>query len=181
MTTLSPAVSRNLWIGLMTIASTVTTLVLACATPFHALAALAAVRVRRNEGLLLIGAAWVASQLVGFCVLDYPKNSNSIAWSVALVMAAVGSLIVAQFSVAKLNGVHVIARLVVAYVAAYVGFKLVVLGWSFALDDGWAAFSAKILLRQFVRYGGILVGLVILHRLLEVAGVRGVQPAAVHA
>jgi hypothetical protein len=181
MTNLSPAVSRNLWIGLMTIASTVTTLALACATPFPALAALAAVHVRRTEGLLLIGAAWVASQLVGFCVLDYPMSSSNIAWSVALGLAAVGSLIVAQFSISKLGGSHVITRLVVAYVAAYVGFKLVVLGWSFALDDSWAAFSTKILVRQFVRYGAILVGLVILHRLLEVAGIRGAQPAAAQA
>lgn len=179
MTNLSPAMSRNLWIGLMTIASTATTIMLACATPFPALAALAAVHVRRTEGLLLIGAAWVMSQAVGFCLLGYSLDFHSIAWSVALGIAAIGSLLVARFSIASLGGVPVIARLVVAYVAAYVGFKLIVLGGSFELDDGWIAFSTKVLVRQFVRYGAILVGLVVLHRLLEVAGLR--QPVAARA
>lgn len=177
MTNLSPAASRNLWIGLMTVASTVTTLVLACATPFPALAALAAVYVRRTEGMLLIGAAWVASQLVGFCVLDYPVDANSVAWSAGLGTAAIASLLVARLSIRQLGGVHVIGRLIVAYVAAYVGFKLAVLGWTIALDSGWAAFSTKVLLRQFVRYGAILAGLLVLHRLLELTGVKGDRAA----
>lgn len=173
MTNLSPAVSRNLWIGLMTVASTVTTLVLACATPFPALAALAAVYVRRAEALLLIAAAWGASQVVGFCVLDYPVDANSVAWSAGLGTSAIVSLLVAQLSIRQLGTVHVIGRLIVAYVAAYVGFKVAVFGWTLALDSGWAAFSTKVLLRQFVRYGAILAGLVVLHRLLELAGVKG--------
>jgi hypothetical protein len=182
MKTLSPAAARNMWIGLMTIASTLMTLVLACATPFPALTALAAVHVRRTEGLLLIGAAWIMSQAVGFGLLDYPVDATNVAWSVALGTASVGSLLIARLSIARLSGVPVIARLIVAYVTAYVGFKIVVLGWSFVLDDGWAAFTAKVLLRQFLRYGAILIGLVLLHRVLEVAGIRGLrQPAAAQA
>lgn len=173
MTTLSPTAARHLWVGLMTVASTVTTLALACATPFPALAALAATQVRRTEGVMLMGAAWAISQAVGFCLLDYPLNAKNLAWASALGSAAISALLVARFAVARLGNASSLARLVIAYVAAYVGFKAVLLGWVMALDDGWAAFSTEILARQFVRYGAILIGLVVLHRLLGLAGIRG--------
>ena len=178
MTQLPPALARNPWIGFMTVASTVTTLILACATPFPALAALAAVHVRRAEGLMLIAAAWVMSQAVGFGILGYPLNANSLAWSAALGIAAIGSLLIARAAIARLGKAHPIARLTIAYVAAFIGFKAVILVWSFALDDGWAAFSAEVLARQFVRYGAILAGLALLHRLLEITGIRDLRAAA---
>lgn len=178
MTTLLTAATRNLWVGLMTVASTVTTLVLACATPFPALAALAGTHVRRTEGMVLMVTAWAMSQAVGFFVLGYPLNAGNLAWSAALGTAAVGSLLAAGAMAARLGGAHVIVRLSLTYVTAYVGFKAIVLLWSFALDDGWAAFTAEVLLRQFIRYGAILIGLVVFHKLLELAGVRVLQPPA---
>ena len=42
-----------LWVTLLTAASSVTTLALGCATPFPSLAALAAVHMRRRDGLAL--------------------------------------------------------------------------------------------------------------------------------
>ena len=51
MTTLSTRGSATLWVVLLTAASLGTTWVLACMTPFAALAALAAVHLRRRDGV----------------------------------------------------------------------------------------------------------------------------------
>jgi succinate-acetate transporter protein len=58
-TTASKSTASTLWILLLTAASTVTTLVLACATPFPSLAA---VHVNGGDGIVLMLLAWVASQ-----------------------------------------------------------------------------------------------------------------------
>lgn len=171
MPNLSPAAARHLWIGLITAASAVTTLVLACATPFPALAALAALYVRRGEGLMLMAAAWVTSQAIGFGLNGYARDATNLAWSAALASAAVGSLLVARHAAARAARLNPLIQLCIAYVAAYLAFKSIVLVWTIALDEGWAAFSAEVLARQFVRYGLILGGLVLLHKLLELAGV----------
>jgi hypothetical protein len=173
MPTLSPAVARNLWIGAMVAASTVTTLMLACATPFPALAAIAALHVRRTEGVALILVVWIAAQITGFGLLHYPVDADSIGWALALGVAAIGSLFAADLAARAMPGANYVARLVVAYVAAYIGFKLVVLLGAFALQSGWAAFKAEVLARQFVRYGLILVGLVVFQRVLALVGVNG--------
>lgn len=181
MSNLSPALSRNLWIGAMVVVSTITTLLLACATPFPALAAIAALHVRRGEGIALLLAAWIAAQITGFGLLHYPVNADSLGWAVALGVAAVGSLIGADLAVGAFPRARYPVRLIGAYVAAYVAFKAVVLLGAMALGSGWAAFSADVLWRQFVRYGLILLGLVVFHQLLARIGVRGSATRLAHA
>lgn len=178
MSNLSPAAARNIWIGLITVASAITTLVLACATPFPALAALAALYVRRSEGLMLMAAAWATSQAIGFGLNGYALDGTNFAWSVALACGAVGSLLVARYAAARAAHLNPLLQLSIAYVAAYLAFKSVVFVWTLALDEGWAAFSAEVLARQFVRYGLILGGLVLLHRLLVWAGISASRDLA---
>lgn len=173
MPKLSPDVSRNLWIAAMIAASTATTLVLACATPFPALAAIAALHVRRGGGVALMMLAWLAAQITGFGLLQYPANANSIGWALALGAAAVGALFAADIAMAALPRAGAVMRLSLGYVAAYITFKAIVLLGAVVLGSGWAAFAPDILARQFVRDGAILAGLALLHRLLAMAGVRG--------
>ena len=153
MQPMSPAAARNLWIGSMTFASIATTLVLACATPFPALAALAALYVPRKAGIILMLAAWSASQAVGYCLLDYSLTAQNAGWAVTLALAAI---------------------------AAFVGFKLVVLIGAVAMNAGYGAFTPDILLRQFVRYALILGGLRLFQLLLESGGLlrRDLRAAA---
>ena len=73
---------RWLWILLLTAASVFVTLGMACATPFAALATLAALHMSRRDGLALIGIAWLADQAVGYGLLGYPRTANSFAWGV---------------------------------------------------------------------------------------------------
>ena len=93
--TVSKPGASALWILLLTAASTVTTLLLACATPFPALAALAAVHMRRADGVALMLAAWAAAQAVGWFVLGYPHDPQSLAQAAAVAASAVGGTLLA--------------------------------------------------------------------------------------
>jgi hypothetical protein len=178
MSSITATSRRNLWLGLMTAASTGATLLLACATPFPALAALASTYARRSEAMMLIGLAWLASQAVSFLFYDYPQDLNRFGWSAALLMAATGAVLAAEAGGRLGSRWGRTAKLVAGYVAAYVGFKAVVLLWTLATGADCAAFAPDVLARQFVRYGAILVGLVMVDRLVARLGV---SPGAVPA
>lgn len=156
--------ASTLWIVLLTAASTATTLALACATPFPALAALAAVHMRQRDGLILMLLAWFASQVTGFAVLHYPHDPKTLAWAAGLATAATASALGAYTMLRVLKDLPVLARLAVAYVATFVAFKATVLGWSFFLGGVATTLNPQILATQFLRNGAILIGLYLLHR-----------------
>lgn len=178
MSPISSASQRTLWLGLMTAASTGTSLLLACATPYPALAALAGAQARRTDSMLLIILAWAAAQLAGFALVGPSRDAGSHGWSIALLMAATGSLLAAQAG-ARIGAPWGRAgRLIAGYVAAYIGFKAVVLLWTLLIGADCAAFAPHVLARQFARNGLILIGLVIVDRLVARAGIA---PAAAPA
>lgn len=160
-----------LWILLFTIASTITTLVFACATPFPALAALAAVHLDRRDGVLLMLAAWAVSQAIGFCAMGYPWDAATALTGVAIGTAAVAGTLVASMVDTLLPTRSTLARLAVAYVAAFATFKLGILLWSPVIGHADVALSLPILERQFVRYAAILVAFYALYRGLTAVGV----------
>jgi hypothetical protein len=167
-----------LWVSLLTAASTATTLALACATPFPALAALAAVHMRRREGVALMLLAWLASQFVGFCLLGYPRDGSTLAWGFALGTAAVGSLL-ASHAVLRIAGYRsAAAQLSVAYAAGFTAYKGIILLWALGLGGLHTAMAPDLLAEQFVRNGAILIGLYALYYVLVAAGVPAPpQPA----
>lgn len=165
----APGGASTLWIMLLTLASTATTLVFACATPFPALAALAAVYLRRADGVALAVAACVASQAVGFCLLDYPTDAGTMLWGVAIGTAAIAGALAAHAAAARVSATEP-ARLAAGYLAAFVAFKLVILLWSVARGEIGTALSVEIMARQFARNALILGGLTALYHLLVRAG-----------
>lgn len=172
MTTPSSALARNIWVGTMAGASTIASLLLACATPFPSLAALAATQVSRRDGMILMFVAWFAAQAVTFITHGMPVKPASMIWPVALGTAAVTALLASELTNRALGKAHGILRASGAYVGAFVGFKLGILVWVSLLDHGWSAFSGEVLLRQFLRYGAIFAGLMAVQHLLERAGIR---------
>ena len=160
-----------LWISLLTAASTATTLALACATPFPALAALAATHMRRRDGIALMLLAWTASQLVGFFLLGYPRDGSTLGWGAALATAAVGSALAAYAALGALAHRSVAARLSLAYAAGFTAFKGIILLWALVLGGLHTAMAPDLLAEQFVRNGAILIGLYLVYRLLVAAGV----------
>uniref|UniRef100_UPI0035CAA060 hypothetical protein n=1 Tax=uncultured Sphingomonas sp. TaxID=158754 RepID=UPI0035CAA060 len=170
-----------LWILLFTVASTLTTLVFACATPFPSLAALAAIHMNRRDGVLLMLAAWVVSQAVGFCFLGYPWDAATALTGFAIGTAAVTGVVIASLIDARLRNRATLLRLVVAYLAAFATFKLTIMGWAPIMGHADAALSGTVLLRQFVRYAAVLIGLYALYRALTAAGLPAVPQRTVVA
>ncbi|WP_428631284.1 hypothetical protein [Sphingopyxis sp.] len=167
-----------LWVTLLTAASTATTLALACATPFPALAALAAVHMRRRDGVALMLLAWLASQCVGFFLLGYPRDGSTLAWGFALGTAAVGSALAGYAALRALAYRAVAARLSLAYAASFTAYKGIIVVWALGLGGFHTAMAPDLLADQFVRNGVILIGLYGLYRLLVAAGVPAApQPA----
>lgn len=160
-----------LWILLLTLASTATTLALSCATPFPALAALAAAHMRRRDGLILMALAWLASQLTGFFILRYAIQDTTYGWAGGLFVAAIVSGLGAYAALDRLEGRPAVLRMAAAYVAAFVAFKVVIVAFSAlwlggldtALDGGIAGW-------QFLRNAAILAGLLALYHGLVASG-----------
>ena len=75
----SSAVARGLWAMLLIAGSVVLSAKFSCATPFAALATLAALGMKRTEGLVLVLAVWAANQIVGYGFLGYPHEHQSYA------------------------------------------------------------------------------------------------------
>lgn len=160
-----------LWILLLTVASMLTTLVFACATPFPALAALAAIHMNRRDGVLLMVAAWVVSQTVGFCFMGYPWDGATALTGFAIGTAAVAGVLAASLVDARLRDRSTVVRIVVAYVAAFAAFKVAIMLWAPIMGHADAALSLRIMVRQFVRNGAILAGLHAFYRGLTAIGV----------
>jgi hypothetical protein len=163
--------ASTLWISLLAAASTGTTLLLACATPFPALAALAAAHMRPRDGVALMLLAWAASQAVGFGLLGYPHDPLTLGWGVALATAAVGAALAGYAVLDVLGKAPVAAQLATAYGAAFAAFKGAIALWALALGGLHTAIAPSLLTEQFVRNGAILAGLYLLYRILVAAGV----------
>jgi hypothetical protein len=166
---MSDRANGMLWTLLLTAASVATTVVLACATPFAALAALAAVHMRRRDGVPLMLAAWAACQAIGFGLLGYPRDAGTFGWGLALAIAALAALYGADAAARRAEGSAL--RIVIAYGAAFVAFKAVILIGTLAMGSGAAALSPAVVARGFVRDGAILAGLLMLYRGLVRLGV----------
>ncbi len=156
----------TLWILLLTLTSTATTLALGCAMPFAALAALAALYLRQRDGLILLLLAWAANQAVGFGLMNYPHDPKTLAWGAGLAAAAIGSGLGAYAALARVPRLAPVLRIGVAFVAAFVAFKAVVLVCALFLGGVETTLSPFYASRQFVRDGAILVGLIALYHAL---------------
>lgn len=161
----------RIWVGLLSGASAATTLALACATPFSALAAIAATRMPARAGIALMATTWAISQVVGFCVLDYPRDPKTFAWGFAILTAALAAIGAARWGDRAVAAHGSAMRLATAYGTGFVGYKATLLAWSFVLGGVHVAASPYYTARQFGREALILAGLVALYALLVRAGV----------
>ena len=71
---------HGLLFGLLVLFSLLSSGVFGCAVPLAALATLAALHLDRRDAVMMIAAAWLANQLWGFLVLDYPRDAGTFAW-----------------------------------------------------------------------------------------------------
>jgi hypothetical protein len=84
------------WPLTLTIASVALGFVFLCVTPFAALAVWTARTLSPRAAYATVLATWAAVQLVGFGWLGYPRDTQSLAWGLAIGLAALAAVAVAR-------------------------------------------------------------------------------------
>lgn len=159
------AIRRSLWVVLVIVSSIGFSFALACATPFAALATLAAPNMPRRDLFTLVGLAWLANQIIGYGFLAYPQTWDSFAWGgaigIAAYLGALGALAVAPRT-KQLGAIGIIGT---AFLAAFALYELALYAASFALPGSAEAFSLPVIWRIFYVNVIALVCLLVVHRL----------------
>ena len=155
---------HQIWLAVLVLAVSAFSLVFACAAPFAAFGAMAAVTLSRRDAVRTTLALWAVNQAIGFGLLGYPRTANSFAWGLAIGAAAVLGTLAAQWIVARLR-VHELLLVLSAFVGAFAVYEAALLAVAVAGLGGLAAFGAPIMGQVALANLEALVGLALLHRL----------------
>lgn len=153
-----------LWLALLIGASVAFSLGLACATPFAAFGAAAALTSSRRDALILILSVWLANQLVGFTVLSYPWTASTFAWGAALGAAAVFATLACQWALKHLTETARAVSFAATFSIAFVAYEAVLFAVAVALLGGTEGFTGEILGRIFAINAAAFTGLLALNR-----------------
>ena len=162
---------RPLWLGLLIAAIAALTTGYTCITPFVAFAVIAAVTLSRRDAVILAVALWLANQVVGFGVLNYPWTASTFAWGLAIGAAAVIAALAAHWAVQKLAAFHVLVRMAAGFAGAFVLYEVALYGVAVSMLGGTEAFAPAIVGQVLFANAVTLVGLVALHQLVVGAAV----------
>jgi hypothetical protein len=131
----------------------------ACATPFAAFAVVAAAMLPLRPALLVVAAAWIVNQAIGFSVLGYPMTANTAFWGLAIGAAALVATAVSAAVLQALPRMGSPAALGLALIGAYAAYELALFAVTPILG-GEGAFTAEIVGRLGLLSLFWLVGLV---------------------
>jgi hypothetical protein len=155
---------RPLWIALLVVASVGFSLGFACAVPFAAFAAIAALTLSRRDAFALVGAVWLANQIAGFAVHHYPVTASTLAWGARLGAVALLSTLAAQWVKDHLAQGHMVAA-IAGFLAAFAVYEGSLFGISLALASGISNYAPSIVWRIFAINTAAFAALFLLHRL----------------
>jgi peptidoglycan/LPS O-acetylase OafA/YrhL len=165
-------VRHQLWLTILVVATIAFSLVFACAAPFAAFGAAAALTLSRRDALLVTVALWLANQLTGYAILHYPWTTNSVAWGPAIGIAAVLGTMAAQWTVQRLVGARDVVQALAALLAAFAVYEVAIFAVSVTLLGGLEMYAPSIVGQVFVTNVAALVGLYGLNRLGTAFGLR---------
>jgi hypothetical protein len=150
---------RPVWLGLLVAISAAITIVFTCVTPFAAFAVIAAVTVSRRDAVMLAVALWLTNQAVGFGLLHYPWTASTLAWGVALGVAAVIGTLAALWTFRRLGSLRPLARSVAAFLVAFVLYQLTLfaaaVSWLGGADMFAPGIVSQVLLINAVTLAGL--------------------------
>ena len=161
---------RLVWLGLLISASVAFSLGLACATPFAAFAAAAALTLPQRDALVLVTSVWFANQLVGFTVLHYPWTANTFAWGVTLGAVAVLATMASQWAVKRSADAARVFSFALTFLLPFVVYEAALFALSVGLLGGAEVFTGAIQGRIFVINVAGFIGLLALNRLAATVG-----------
>jgi hypothetical protein len=153
---------RVLWILLIVAGGLFLTPMLACATPFAALATLAALKLGRRDAFVIMGLVWAANQVVGYGFLGYPRTWDSLLWGLA-ICASAGLATLAARGLAVTRPAPLAVSL--PFVAAFATFELCLYAAGYRLPGSEAAFSAPVVGHVFLINAAALCGVMTVHYL----------------
>src|SRR5438046_2750315 len=139
------AMRHHLWLAILVVATIGFTLVFACAAPFAAFGAAAALTLSRREALLATVALWLVNQITGYLVVGYPWTFNSVAWGPAIGFAAVLGTLFAQWVVRRVPEAGNVVRALTALILAFAVYEVAIFLVSAALLGGIEMFAPAIL------------------------------------
>lgn len=152
------------WIGILTAASPLFTVVFTCATPFVAFATLAVMNMRWRTALILMGSVWFINQVAGFGCLGYPWTAGSFEWAVALGGASYIALLSARGMADYLRTTNTVVATAAAFSTAFFAFEAALFGVSYILPGGGSAFRWPVMEKIFAINVAAFLGLLLLHR-----------------
>jgi hypothetical protein len=131
---------------------------LACATPFAAYAVIAGAMLPWPSALLVVAAAWIVNQAIGFGALHYPHDANTIYWGLAIGAAALAATAAAALVWHALSRGSQLAATGAALLVAYVTYELVLFSFTPVLGGG-GVFTFAIIARLGLLNVAWLIGL----------------------
>jgi hypothetical protein len=170
---------RTGWIALLTVATVLGSFVFACATPFAALGALAALNMRKRDAFALTAVNFAANQIVGFGFLHYPHDAATIGWGVAIGVGALVATAAAISTAQLLRGLLPWAVAAVATFAVAVGvYELSLYAATAVLPTEADAFSLQTVLYVVQVDGIAFAALLVLQGIGQMIGLATKPQAA---
>ncbi|WOJ88477.1 hypothetical protein RZS28_11640 [Methylocapsa polymorpha] len=164
---------RSIWIALLVAASIAFTLGFACATPFAAFAAAAALTMTRRNALFLVGLVWLANQGVGFGVLHYPWTADCLAWGFGLGVVALLSTLAAEFGAKHFIAADRTVASTAAFLSAFALHEGLLFMASIIFQSGVEAYAPAIVGRIFAINAVAFLGLLVVSRSHRIQPVLG--------
>jgi hypothetical protein len=152
--------------ALLTAACALASFAFACATPFAAFAVVAAAMLTFRSALLVVTGGWLVNQGIGFCLLHYPVDTNTILWGFVIGLAALAATLLSTIVLRVLRRGGTPVALAVALLAAYVAYELVLFAATPFLG-GAGNFAAVIVARLGLLSALWLIGLVVVCELVR--------------
>ncbi len=112
-------------LALLACSCALVSLAFACATPFAAFAVVASAMLSMRPALLLMAAAWIVNQGIGFAVLGYPLDAKTALWGVAIGAAALIATLESKVLLKCLHRSGTLKALSVALIGAFAAYEVV--------------------------------------------------------
>jgi hypothetical protein len=170
------------WIALLTAATVLGSFVFACATPFAALGALAALNMRKRDAFALTAVNFAANQIVGFGFLHYPQTWDTYAWGAAIGIGALAATAAAIGAASLFRALPWAVAAVATFAVAVGVYELSLYAATAVLPTEADAFSLQTVLYVVQVDGIAFAGLLVLQGIGQVIGlVSKPQTAAIAA
>jgi hypothetical protein len=152
--------------ALLTMSCALASLWFACATPFAAFAVIAAAMLTLRSAFVVVTGAWLVNQGIGFGLLHYPVDPNTIMWGLVIGLGALAATLIAKIilRVSQRSGTSV--ALAIALLGAYCAYELVLFAAT-PLLGGAGNFTATIVVRLGLLGALWLIGLVAVCELIR--------------